>query len=176
MQRLLYGVDRYLRDGRDVLAGFRTDGPYGRIVVDDEAYEIAHLGKYGWHFRLLDERDQTVCDYTPSRLVRGGRLRGRWTDVSLRATPLRPFRWVFRGDGGWRLQAKVSAALPREQEVVEVGGAHVRRVTLSGGPAYEIELDGEPPVRSTELSLQLAFGCWILVERQSLPVPSTGGG
>jgi hypothetical protein len=54
--RLVYGPDRKLRDGERVLSDFREEGPYGCIVVDGAEYEVAHPGRSGWRFRLVDAR------------------------------------------------------------------------------------------------------------------------
>src|SRR5271155_651728 len=106
MGALVYGADRCLRDGEQVLAGFNEDASYGSIVVAAAEYGIEHCGRTGWHFRLLDTGGETVCSYDPYPVVRGGRLRGRWSEVSLRGVPLRFRRWTFSGKPGWRLQAR----------------------------------------------------------------------
>ncbi len=164
---LVYGMDRRLREGERVLADYSKDGPYGSIVVGGAEYEIEHVGRTGWHFRLTAADGGAVCTYDPYPVVRGGRLRGRWAEVRLRGTALRPRRWVFSGEPGWRLQAEVVTArwLPEEGES-----------RLSAGSSFEVRLSGEPPILSGELTIQLAFGCWILFERQSMPVEGGGGG
>jgi hypothetical protein len=166
MPRLLYGVDRQLRDGERVLAGYLEDGPYGCIVVDGVAYAIQHRGRSGWHFRLLDARGECVCQYDPYPLVRGGRLRGRWAVVSLRGAALRARRFTFGGEPGWRLHAEIRAT----HRLRTVGEG---MVTFESG--HEVVLDGELAMRTPEVTLALAFGCWILVERESLPAAGGGG-
>ena len=167
MSRLVYDADRRLRDGERVLADFTESGPYGCIVVDRGEYEIAHRGHSGWHFRVLDASGESACEYDPYRVVRGGRLKGRWSAVSLRGVPLRAARWTFSSESDWRIRARLLAA----QRLVGVGEGN-----SSPARSYEVRLDGELPIISSEASLQLAFGCWILVERQSLPGGGGGGG
>jgi hypothetical protein len=176
MSRLVYDADRRLRDGERVLADHVDEGRYGYIVVGGEDYEVTHRGRTGWHFRLIDLRGETVCEYEPYPVVRGGRLRGRWTDVSLRGVPLRPRRWTFRGEPGWRMGGEVVRTGGRRE--VDAGpppGGAVGVRTVTAFPSWDVVLDGEMPIMSPEVALQLAFGCWILVERASI-APAGGGG
>ncbi len=167
MRRLVYGTDRRLRDGEHVLADYTDDGPYGVIAVGGAEHEIEHVGRTGWRFRLTDAGSETVCEYDPCPIVRGGTLRGRWSQTRVRGVALRPRKWTLSGEPGWRLHADV------------VNATWLRKVgerLVSPQSSFEVRLTGEPPILAPEVTIQLAFGCWILVERQLLPPETAGGG
>jgi hypothetical protein len=203
MGGLVYGADYHLRNGEEVLAGFREGGPYGRIVVGDRDYEIAHRGRKGWHFRLVErESGEDICEYDPYPLVRGGRFHGSCGLVKLRGVPLRVRRWAFASESGWRMDAEVSdiRAFRGFFEGLREGSrewrerSRLRREGLTSPPSagddaaaaepkamshYQVELRGSDFPMTPDASMLLAFGCWILAERQSvllMPInPAPGG-
>jgi len=203
MGSLVYGADYHLRNGEQVLAGFRKETPYSCIVVGDREYEIAHRGRKGWRFRLIDgESGEGVCEYNPYPFVRGGRFHGSSGLVKLRGVPLRPRRWTFASESAWRMDAEVSdvRVFRGFSDGVREGWrewrerSRLRREGLSSPPStdgdagaaraqamsfYQVELRASDFLATPDASMLLAFGCWILAERQSvllMPMnPAPGG-
>jgi hypothetical protein len=189
MADLVYGTDRHLRDGERVLAGFRDEGPYGCLLVQQREYEILHDGRTGWHFHLIDrETRERVCEYEPRRLIPGGRIRGPRACMTVRGVALHRRRWTLASESGWRLEAKVSGwpNVSRGEDVFDWRAAcrALRRPVrpsreaksrppdatgnADGPPAapsyHTVELRGPDVAMSREVSMQLAFGCWLLSE------------
>jgi hypothetical protein len=165
--RLVYGIDRQLRDGDRLLAGFEEDSLWGWITVDNRRYEIVRQERRGWHFRLVDlDAGQDAREYVPFRVARGGRVLGGQAPVTLRPVPLRPRKWTFANETGWQVDAKVVDS--RSKRAVS------DRAQKPRSP-YEVQLGGLPsPDVSPEISMLLAFGCWIVIEAASMKIPDYG--
>lgn len=155
---LVYGVNRQLRDGDVVLAGFDADvGSYGGLLVGGREYEIARRGATGWHFYLVERgADVQACEYVPARVFfRGGRLVSGCAPVTLRGVPLRWGKWSFTSEAGWQVRATL---VTREKLLGLKHGLEVRLDSLHS------------PGASQDVLMLLAFACWIVVRRQSAPV------
>jgi hypothetical protein len=215
-QELIYGSDRQLRDGERVFARLEDQGVWGVIAVDGGHYEIVRRGRHAWHFRLVDlETGEDTCEYVPYRVGRGGRILGGRAPVTLRGVALRPRRWTFASEAGWRVEAKVVDPRPSVDpqlfplrvvvKLLRAPGDIWRAVSRRRGdrsiPAefevesmrwrspvevrfdesnrwlspFEVRLEGvDSVVLSPDLSMLLAFGCWIVIEWRSMLL--TGGG
>jgi hypothetical protein len=152
-----------------VIAGFEHDehGGFGCIVIGERRYEIVRDEPRGWHFRLLETDSRTeTCEFARFRLRRGGKLTAREQVVTLRGRPLSPDRWTFASDAGWQIKA-------HSRPVGELTLAHAGRMQLTMGQiagAVEVRLGGAEVAIFGSSALLLAFGCWILVEWESVPV------
>jgi hypothetical protein len=154
---LVYGMDRQLREREIVRVGFEATGggPWGCMVVGGHEYEIVREGRAGWHFSLLDrESGEQLYEFSRFRVLPGGTITGQGSRVTIRETLLRNGKWTFTSDEGWQVRATRTRRYPgRELRLEHVG--------LMGVPSSE--------------ALLLAFGTWILVEWESVPVGGGGG-
>jgi hypothetical protein len=154
---LVYGMDRRLREREVVRVGFEATAgsPWGCMVVGGHEYEIVREGRTGWHFSLLDrESGEQLYEFSRFRVLPGGTITGKGSRVTIRETLLRNGRWTFTSDDGWQVRATRTRRYPgRELRLEHVG--------LMGVPSSE--------------ALLLAFGTWILVEWESVPVGGGGG-
>jgi hypothetical protein len=123
-------------------------------------------------------------------------LLGERASVSLRGAALRPNRWSFASDAGWQIDARVVNtrrsrfgegwkqwrlwfASKAEDENPTPPNSEPEVEVKSPKPLgwFEVELEDLPLVYvSPELSMLLAFGCWLLVEWRSMPLAIGGGG
>jgi hypothetical protein len=177
---LVYGVDRQLRDGDAVLAGFKAGdvGSYGCIGVGGREYDIVHSKKAGWRFHLNDRADHSqACEYVPFRFLFGGRFVGQHALATLRSVPFRLGRRSFSSEAGWRVTATLRNTAPQF-----AGRKEAFRGAMISLGMLEVHLDGLETRLDTREVLVVALGCWILVEQQiassvaALAAPGGSGG
>jgi hypothetical protein len=152
----------------------------GRVIAAHREYAIVRPKRSGWHYRVVDPpSDTVVCNFHPYWMRRGGRLSSApGGSVVLSTRPFRTRAWRFTTEDGHRIDASVGP--PRGAiELRSDPSGEVRRATVVH--------TGDPPVvtlRSEDLMsllpdavVTLAFGCWLIVQYESLPMlPMTGGG
>lgn len=150
-----------------------------RLIAARREYAIERPKGHGWRYRVVDPASDTVvCDFHPYWLRRGGRLSsGPGGSVVLSTRPFRTRAWRFRTEDGHRIHASVGRPRGAIEPRSDPSGG-LRRVTVvrGGDPAVVTLRSGELTSVLPNLAVALAFGCWLIVQYESLPVLGTGGG
>jgi hypothetical protein len=162
---LVCGVDCFLRDGERVLAGFRDEGAYGRILLGGGEYDIAD-GAHTWD-HVLNGRPsgEQIYEFVPFHVRPGGHILGSGLRVTVAVPPFREY-WLLRSESGWRVRAR-----PRNVRSEGSRAFHQKGKVIG----HEIHLDEDPRAEASFDVLPLAFACWIVRQEDLVPVtPGVG--
>jgi hypothetical protein len=157
----VFGSDGQLRCDAAVIGHVTAgvDGAFAHMVVRDKTFDIVQ--RSGWHFVVVTAPTGTpVCEFVRFRMRRGGRLRIGTSETKLRA--IRSRRWRFDSDDGNHFLVLTVRPLNREAQ--------------SQSRPIEVRTREEGWMRhSSNAPLLLTFGCWLIMQWESIVVPGPGG-